>query len=144
MVYNSLGLLGVIVIIIFLAFIGWHVICDLIKTSKEKVMRKEMEEATQFAILKLRHEAYCQQQKQQMSKQQLMAQQQMATPWTHGGRSPGLDLFERTQLALIQLQTLFLAGELEKQELFNATKMAASVDRENLTVVEEIIKAKLG
>ena len=55
-----------------------------------------------------------------------------------------LDIYERTQLALQQLQILFSAGELEKHELLNATRMTLSLDRENLVVVEEIIKSKLG
>ena len=78
---------------------------------------------------------------------QKQREQQMAQPppWRSSGHPKRqLDTYERTQLALVQLQTLFLAGELEKQELLNATRMAASVDRENLAVVEEIIKSKLG
>lgn len=82
---------------------------------------------------------------------QQRAQQSMAAqsidPWgglnTHS-RVKQLDMYERTQLALQQLQILFSAGELEKHELLNATRMTLSLDRENLTVVEEIIKAKLG
>jgi len=77
-------------------------------------------------------------------------QQRMALaidPWgglnTHS-RVKQLDPYERTQLALQQLQILFSAGELEKHELLNATRMTLSLDRENLTVVEEIIKSKLG
>jgi len=131
-----------IVIMVFAAgvvsIIG-YAIYSLRGASIEKKVREDMEEAREFAMLKQRHQTHLQQQ------QQLMAQQNMATPWIHGGKpNPGLDVYERTQLALIQLQTLFLAGELEKQELLNATRMAASVDRENLVVVEEIIKTKLG
>ena len=80
----------------------------------------------------------------QQQREQQMAQ---SVPWGKGANTSlnkHPDVYERTQLALVQLQTLFLAGELTKQELLNTTKMAASVDRENLTVVEEIIKSKLG
>lgn len=76
-------------------------------------------------------------------------EQQMAItapPWgsTSTSSSKKLDIHERTQLALQQLQILFSAGELEKHELLNATRMTLSLDRENLVVVEEIIKSKLG
>jgi hypothetical protein len=54
------------------------------------------------------------------------------------------DMYERTQLALTQLQILHSVGELQKPELLNAMKMAISLDRENLVIVEEIIKLKLG
>lgn len=71
----------------------------------------------------------------------------MATPFIHNsGHSTNqihLDVHERIQLALAQLQILFLTGDIDKQELKNTTKMAVSLDRENLTVVEEIIKQKL-
>ena len=73
----------------------------------------------------------------------------MALPFTNSMISPvskrnsTLDIYERTQLALQQLQILFSAGELEKHELLNTTRMTLSLDRENLVVVEEIIKAKL-
>jgi hypothetical protein len=65
-------------------------------------------------------------------------------PWGNVPRTKQLDVYERTQLALQQLQILFSAGELEKHELLNATRMTLSLDRENLVVVEEIIKSKLG
>jgi hypothetical protein len=69
----------------------------------------------------------------------------IALPWGQARqptRQP--DMYERTMLALQQLQILFSAGELEKHELLNATKMTLSLDIENLVVVEEIIKSKLG
>jgi len=80
---------------------------------------------------------------------QQQREQQMAIshPWgsaTSTSINKKLDVYERTQLALQQLQILFSAGELEKHELLNATRMTLSLDRENLTVVEEIIKSKLG
>ena len=71
---------------------------------------------------------------------QQQTQIKMATPNTIGR----YDQYDRCHLALAQLQILFLAGEINKQELKNATKMATSLDKENLTVVEEIIKVKLG
>ena len=78
----------------------------------------------------------------QQQREQQMAQ---ALPWGHNvPKTKQLDVYERAQLALQQLQILFLAGELEKHELLNATRMTLSLDRENLTVVEEIIKVKLG
>ena len=118
-----------------------HAIYSLRGASIEKKVREHMEEAREFAMLKQRHQTHLQQQQQQM-----MAQQTMSAPWMnvgHTSTTKHLDVYERTQLALVQLQTLFLAGELEKQELLNATRMASSIDRENLVVVEEIIKAKL-
>jgi len=118
-----------------------HAIYSLRGASIEKKVREDMEEAREFAMLKQRHQTHLQQQQQQM-----MAQQNMSAPWMnvgHTSTTKHLDVYERTQLALVQLQTLFLAGELEKQELLNATRMASSIDRENLVVVEEIIKAKL-
>ncbi len=129
------GALGVVSIV-------GHAVYGLRGASIEKKAREAIEEARAFAMSNQRVQAYHQQQQQQR-----MAQQNMAIPWIPGGTTSikkNLDPYERTQLALIQLQTLFLAGELEKQELLNATRMAASVDRENLTVVEEIIKSKLG
>jgi hypothetical protein len=80
---------------------------------------------------------------------QQQREQQMAIPappWGSISNSSNkkLDVYERTQLALQQLQILFSAGELEKHELLNATRMTLSLDRENLVVVEEIIKSKLG
>ena len=119
-----------------------HAIYSLRGASIEKKVREHMEEAREFAMLKQRHQTHLQQQQQQ----QMMAQQNMSAPWMnvgHTSTTKHLDVYERTQLALVQLQTLFLAGELEKQELLNATRMASSIDRENLVVVEEIIKAKL-
>jgi Na+-translocating ferredoxin:NAD+ oxidoreductase RnfG subunit len=119
-----------------------HAIYSLRGASIEKKVREHMEEAREFAMLKQRHQTHLQQQQQQMMAQQNMAQ----APWMnvgHTSTTKHLDVYERTQLALVQLQTLFLAGELEKQELLNATRMASSIDRENLVVVEEIIKAKL-
>ncbi len=82
----------------------------------------------------------------------LILQEKMAIqmdPWAMANMSSQnlkheLDVYERTQLALQQLQILFSAGELEKHELLNATRMTLSLDTENLTVVEEIIKSKLG
>lgn len=80
----------------------------------------------------------------QQQREQQMAQ---ALPWgaaSNTSLKKNLDVYERTQLALQQLQILFSAGELEKHELLNATRMTLSLDRENLVVVEEIIKSKLG
>lgn len=60
------------------------------------------------------------------------------------GPRTAFDIYERTQLALMELQILFSVGELDKQELINATKLVMSPDKENLVVAEEIIKSKLG
>lgn len=85
-----------------------------------------------------------------MSKFKLFGQQPMATPiihpggWGSGSTKRELDVYERTQLALQQLQILYSLDLLQKHELLNATKMTLSLDRENLVVVEEIIKVKLG
>ena len=81
-----------------------------------------------------------------IQQQRQMAQ---ANPWGQSGipqqhKTKQLDMYERSSLALQQLHILFSAGELEKHELLNATRMTLSLDRENLTVVEEIIKVKLG
>lgn len=79
---------------------------------------------------------------------QMQIQMAQMQPWSSAKMSQSsskkeLDMYERTQLALQQLQILFSAGELEKHELLNATRMTLSLDRENLVVVEEIIKSKL-
>lgn len=80
--------------------------------------------------------------------QQLQLQMAQIHPFSNASLSQQsskkeLDMYERTQLALQQLQILFLAGDLEKHELRNAMRMTLSLDRENLVVVEEIIKSKL-
>lgn len=59
-------------------------------------------------------------------------------------RAKTFDIFERTQIALQELHMLYSAGQLEKHELLHTMKMVKSVDQENLVVVEEIIKSKLG
>ena len=94
-----------------------------------------------------RHKQQAQQNARDLD-QQLQMQMAQMQPWNSAKMSQSspkkeLDMYERTQLALQQLQILFSAGELEKHELLNATRMTLSLDRENLVVVEEIIKSKL-
>lgn len=90
-------------------------------------------------------EAYLQAERHyyQQTQLQQMAAQHTFSKLSEPSRVKVLDTYERTQLALQQLQILFLTGDLEKHELRNATRMTLSLDKENLTIVEEIIKSKL-